>query len=828
MSAVISRRTGNSRRGLWGSAGAVFLLSAAVIALELSLMRCLSVSSWHHFNYLVISTALLGFGASGTFLTFAGERLRRDFAAWCAGLTLAFAVSVSVCFRLAQSIPLDLQYVFYSARQAALMCSYHLLLCIPFFIAATVIGLSLQHLGEQRHLVYGANLMGSGAGAILIVACMGRLAAERLLHVVVALVLASALLWILELSRAAGRRGVRWWFAWGACVLALAGACLRPVQVRLDPYKMLTTLRRWEAQGDAVHLLTRHSARGRIDVYDSPRMHRTLFAGLSAPQGPPAQLALLADGHLAGTVFKIRHPSQAGILDHTPMSVPYRLFDAPRVLLLGEAGGVNVWMARRFGAAHITVVQRNPQIVELMTGRLAAASGHVFSGPDVTVVAEDPRLFLEREGRRYDIIQLVGAEEMAAGTSGVKSLHEDFLLTRQGMALCLRRLSRAGLVAATRGVQMPPRDSVKMLATMAAALEDLGTVDPSVHLVQFRNYLAATTMASPAALSAERCAQIEKVCEEVGLDLEWAPRRQGGYGEQLYRTAGPPGKSYSYFHHAALEILSPRREALFRTWLYNVRPATDDSPYFHGFFRWRSLGRFIQAYGRHWLRRLELGYAVLVVAIAEALVVGAACILLPLLWLGRGRRGARGRWAAGGYFLLLGLSFMMLEMALILKCTRFLGDPIYAAAGMLGAFLIFSGLGSAARKAFSPSARGAILAAAIGIAVMVVALAAGMDAVFARLAGWPTAARMALSVAAVAPLGFLMGWPFPSGLSLVERASPSLVPWAWGVNGFASVAGAPLAVVLAMSFGYSTVMLLAGVFYLTAALVAFRLSSGPA
>ena len=111
---------------------AVFLLSAAVIALELALMRCLAVAQWHHFSYLVISTALLGFGASGTFLCFAGPALRRRYAASSFWLTWLFATSGTASFVLAQTLPVDIQYVFYSLRQAGILALYHLLMLVPF------------------------------------------------------------------------------------------------------------------------------------------------------------------------------------------------------------------------------------------------------------------------------------------------------------------------------------------------------------------------------------------------------------------------------------------------------------------------------------------------------------------------------------------------------------------------------------------------------------------------------------------------------------------------------------------------------------------------
>jgi len=813
---------GRSRMAL--PASAVFLVSMAVLGLELALMRCFSVASWHHFSYLVISTALLGFGASGTLLTLLGRRLQARFDAWAVALTLALALSVPLCFRAAQALPLDPQYILYSRRQGLLMAAYHLAFFVPFLLGALVIGLSLMHYAERVHVLYGANMLGSGAGSLAMILLMFVLPEAALLNAVAALALLAAAAWAAH--AAGGRRA--WGVVLGLCVAAAAAAlvllgAVRPLKLRIDQYKMLAVARRWAAQGDAEHLLTRHSPRGRLDVYSSPRFHLTLFAGLGAPGPPPPQLMLLLDGHLAGGMFQIRSAADARILDHTPMSVPYRMLKARDVLLLGERDGTNVWLARRAKAERITVVQRHARLIETLRGPLRNRGGGVFALPGVEVVTADLRLFLEATQGRYDIIHLAQAESMAAGTSGLLSLHEDYLLTRQGLALCLRRLRPGGLLAVTRGMQSPPRDNVKILATLVEALESLGVARPGRHVAQLRNYLAATTLASLTPLAGGRCERLISASRELGLDVEWAPCPGVDPTDQRATVPGPPGAAYSYYHYAAREILSPRREAFFRNWLYNVRPATDDSPYFHNFFRWSALGALRRSYGRLWFRKLDLGYVVVAAALAQVVVAGAVLIVLPLLWL-RGRSSRRGgRLSTLAYFLLLGAAYMLLEMVLILKFTQFLGDPVLAAGGVLSAFLVCSGLGSMASGRISPSPPRTVSVGAVGIMAAAIGLVLGLDVVFALGASWHTAGRFVLCVCIAGPVAFVMGWPFPSGLGMVRRGAPGLMPWAWAANGFASVAGPPAAVLIAVSSGFSAVILLGAVLYGCAGLVAWKL-----
>jgi hypothetical protein len=308
--------------------------------------------------------------------------------------------------------------------------------------------------------------------------------------------------------------------------------------------------------------------------------------------------------------------------------------------------------------------------------------------------------------------------------------------------------------------------------------------------------------------------------------VEWAPCDGLHPERQVNQVDGPPGRGCSWYRHAATRILSEERDAFFRDWAYDVRPATDDSPYFHDFFRWRSLPLLIRSYGEHWLRRAELGYVVLVFALAQAVVCGAVLILLPLVL--RKRRGAgRGKLATCGYFALLGLAYLMMEMTFMLRFSRFLGDPLWAAAIVLAGFLVSSGLGSAASGRYGGGPCRAIGLAAIGLGVVAVGYALALDAALRGFVGLPLGGRAAVALALTAPPAFLMGWFFPNGLALVERGAPGLTPWAWGVNGFASVAASPLAVLLAIAVGYRAVLLLVGVLYLLAGVLAHALPAAP-
>jgi hypothetical protein len=802
----------------WRELLAVALISASVLGLEMALMRTLSISRWHHFAYLVVSLALLGFGASGTWLALFSSRLLNRFFPWCRGLTLGLAISVTLCLRLAEILPLNMQYILFSGEQLFYLLCYQVLIFLPFLFAAVLIGLALVRFSSSIHLVYGANLLGSGAGPVIALGLMMWLPPARIIQAAGLMIWGSVFLW----RSGASPRG-----RWQQVAIPLLVGLLLALDLttlsmprRIDPHKMLAELKRWEKQGDAVHLVTKHGARARLDVFDSPRLHYTLFAGLTAATPPPAQSLLLLDGNTAGPIFRIEDKGEATILDHTPMSVAYRLVPKPKVLLLGETSGVNIWLARRYGASHITVVMENPQILDLLRGPLADYGGQSLKGSDLNIHLASPRHFLEYSKEHFDLIQLTSAESLAAGISGLLSLHENYLLTVEGMARCLEHLTPGGLLTITRGFQSPPRDNIKILATLAEAMEEIDIGKPANYLAQLRNHLAVCTLATRQPFQPVQVQRLVKISGELWLDIDTLPGFDPSSRKPFNQLLTPSGSKASFFQLAANKIFSADREEFLKQWAYNVRPATDDRPYFFDFFRWRSLPRMVESYGPYWLQRLELGYVVLVISLVQIVAAAILLLLLPLfIWT---RKGTTPFSLALLYFLLIGFGFLALEMSLMQRFTLLMGDPLLAAGTVLSGFLFFSGCGSLCSQRWTDTPLKTIAVSGLAIALLAPLVLFLSQSLLGLVATWSTAGRFFFALSLLAPLAFLMGWPFPAGMSLLEKSSPSSLAWAWGINGFASVATAPLTVLLAMSLGFRLVLALAVMAYLLALVVGVR------
>ena len=178
-------------------------------------------------------------------------------------------------------------------------------------------------------------------------------------------------------------------------------------------------------------------------------------------------------------------------------------------------------------------------------------------------------------------------------------------------------------------------------------------------------------------------------------------------------------------------------------------------------------------------------------------------------------------WRAFGYFFALGLAFLFIEIAFIQKFILFLHHPLYAVSVVLASFLLFAGIGSAFSKRYSRDGnqRKGIKTAVTGIIIFGLVYSLLLGPVFSIILDWPQLVKVVIAVTFIAPLAFCMGMPFPLGLSLLGDSAQHLIPWAWGVNGCASVLSAVLATLLAIHFGFTVVVVLALLLYGVAALI---------
>lgn len=274
-----------------------------------------------------------------------------------------------------------------------------------------------------------------------------------------------------------------------------------------------------------------------------------------------------------------------------------------------------------------------------------------------------------------------------------------------------------------------------------------------------------------------------------------------------------------------------------RTTDSQLEAATDDKPFFNQHTRWSRIrwrtivDLFSQKQPRDARPALEdrpVAEVTLLVLLAQSVIVADLCILLPLALLNPRGHQAEGWWSWLAYFAALGLGFIMVEIALLQRFLLFLGQPIYAYAVVLAGLLIFTGIGSYAAGKWNLELTQALRRALFGALVVVLAMAVITPIVFRMCLGLNLPLRIVIALLLVAPLGFLLGMPFPLGLRLAMQRSSALGSWAWGVNGFFTVIGTVLPLMLGMMMGFRMVLLLACVCYLAGLLAISRVSGSRA
>jgi MFS family permease len=795
---------------------ALSLISAAALAYEILLTRLFSIIQWHHFAYMMISVALLGYGAAGTFVSIFRSRIERRFEAVFAASAALFGILAVTCFLVAQQVPFNPLEFLWDPQQPAWLLLIYLLLFVPFFFAALCVCLMFTRFASRAHRVYSFDIIGAAAGCLGVVAGLYVLPPIGVLGATGALaLLAGALVWWgtgLKPRLAAGVFGL----AAGAIILAAAG----PLgQLRMSQYKELSQI--LKVMG--AHVVAEESSPlGLISVVKSPEVPFREAPGLSlnAPDEPPPQLGVFTDGEGMSALTRFDgHRESLAYLDYVTSALPYHLVHSPSVLILGAGAGADVLQALYADASSVDAVELNPQVAGLVQARFAEFSGRPYSVPGVTLHVAEARGFAAAADRRYDVIQLALLDAFGASSAGLYALSESYIYTVEALQAYLHRLSPDGYLSITRWVNLPPRDTLKLFATAVTALEASGVRDPGARLALIRSWKTATLVIKNGALTAGEIAAIKEFCRTRSFDLAWYPGMQPAEADRYNRLDQP------YFYEGAAALLGSAREEFIERYKFNIAPATDDRPYFFHFFRWKALPELVRLKQQGGLPLLEWGYPLVVATLAQALLASILLILLPLGLLRRRLPPSplpRPWLRVASYFGVLGLAFMFVEMAFIQRFILFLSHPLYAVSVVLFAFLLFAGLGSRFSEGLQPGAAGRLSPAAwpvAAIAVLSLLYLVLLPPVFDALIGLPDLAKIPISILLIAPLGFAMGMPFPLGVAAVAAGNQELVPWAWGVNACASVVSAVLATLLAIHAGFTVVLLLALALYLVAAAV---------
>src|SRR3954447_7688763 len=805
---VHSRRMPSpSRRHLAG----VALVSATLLMTELALTRIFSVVMYYHFAFLAISIALFGVSASGVFAYVLRRRLDRySTDALLAVQSLIYAVCTIVALFWLVRLRVGMSF---SPRNLTLMLTIYALAALPFFAGGLVVTLAISRLSAQVNAVYAADLLGASAGCLILIPLLDRLGAPGVVLAAAALSIAAAILFAPSSNRATIA-------AIGAAVL------LVPIAGQASGRAGFDVVDTKGHQGDRI-LFSKWNSFSRIGVYErahgdwslSPAytgpLPETRFMDIDSAASTPIlrldaslsnarylryELTALAY-HLAGDRRSDRGAGgpELGLAEsapgaehagQSPQSPAPAGFTA---LVIGPGGGRDLASALVFGASHVDGVEINPIIAnDVMRDRFREYSVGIYANPRVRIAVDDGRSFVRRTPDKYDVIQASLVDTWAATAAGAYTLTENTLYTVDAFNDYLDHLKPDGMLTITRWVA----DGLRLVSLAQAACEPRGwTVADRLAIV--RQDLVATFLLKKSPSTAREIATLHEVAGRLGFDVLYAPRPASGApavpesagAQRQHGVADDPQSTKpaedvfvdgaSTGDYARL-ITAADRERFYADYRADIRPTTDDRPFF--FHTTKIRDQFDVAFGQKMLFGNGLSALMTLLGISTALVV--LFVIGPLAFAGRGQARPRGWLAWLLYFGALGAGFMLIEVSVLQRFVLLLGHPVYSLTVTLFSLLLGTGTGAAWSQRFGA----ATLRRTCAVAIVVVALAAllfvaGIDPIVTWAIPMARSARIVVAAAVLLPIGIALGIPMPTGLRMLSHTRPQMIAWAWGING---------------------------------------------
>jgi len=784
-------------RLLFGIAAA----AGAVLVLEIGLTRLFSYTIWYHFAYLTISVALLGFGAAGSVLAaWPGLLERRGF---LSSMAIAVQAGIGLCLLVIDRVSLDPLSVTSDPSQFARMLVYYVAVALPFCAGGVLVVAPIQTFPRAVGRLYFWDLAGAGlacAVSVPLIWWIGTPAATASSAVILVFVAWAYAEPGLRLRRTLLSAAV------AVATLALAaGSDFRPA-----PTKFMSA---FLSDASSELAFSSWTPINRVDVvaFDPPYREGSYISwGISPYYGgdAPGFYMIGNDGDSCAVMYEWDGDiASLEFLKHHILATPYVLLEEPSVAAIGIGGGADVLNALVHGAESVVAVEINPETIRAGRQIFNDFNGDVLNHPKVEPVVAEGRSFLRSRPDRYDLIEINSVDTLSALSTGAYVLSESYLYTADAIGDYLDHLKPGGTfamaVADTNTPELPPRHTLRLASIVRKALEDRGVLHPERHVMVIaagRETAFSHTLVRNEPFGAEDVRRMVQFANSRGFDAWHLPDR---------RMPSPTSRILSWE--------APTLAAFYDRHDLNLQAITDDAPFFFNFYKWRTLLRPSTYRVLSYERTLATGQIVLLVMLLQSIAFSALAILLPLRRLDLASRCTRPeRVALLAYFSALGAGFILIEISFIQRFVLFLGYPTYSLTVVMFSLLVSTGVGSLLTERISPlPARqaAALPPRLLGLGLLVVAYMALLPRIFDALLGTSLAVRVAVSVGLIVPMGVLLGSFFPIGIRIAERLSPRLVPWAWAVNGCATVIGTLVAVLAGMTWGFTVVTVAALALY---------------
>ncbi len=783
----------------------VFLLTFSLLTFQIVQTRILSVIAWYYMAFFAISVAMLGMTVGAVWVYLHRERIEAvPLPVTLTNFTLATAIampaSIMVQFCLITAVSLSLTTVI---SWSILMIA----MAVPYFFSGVVVSLALTRSPFPAGQVYGVDLIGAALGCVGVIFILNAMDGPTAVIVSAVVCGLSAFAFM---SSANGEDRLRlqsapWWrrpapitavLAVFAILNSLAPVGVRPIMVKdqlerfgFKRYEKWNSYSRITVDPPQLRLPDLWSGSSKM-----PQETRALQAQLTIDGGAGSEMS-----HYDGT------PQSISYLQYDLVGLAYRLPGIHKAAVIGVGGGRDLLTAHYFGVPDITGVELNPIIVNLLTKQPYYKN---FTGvtalPNLKLHVDDARSWFDSTHEKFDSVQMSMIDTWASTGAGAFTLSENGLYTLEGWETFLRSLNTTGIFTVSRWHSPGNDDETgRMIGLATAALLDSGVKDVRQHIFVASADYMATLVLSKTPFTPEQLRILHDTVQNLGFNVLLAPDQP---------TESPLLRAI---------VDSPNRAALNRVLQGNyldLSVPTDNRPFFFNQLRFRTipsatLRMFHRTLAAHSMEGNLIASLVLVLIFLISIVAVVVTILVPL-------RGAAREYPlplvriGSLYFSLIGMGFMLAEIALLERFGVYLGHPIYSLSVCLFSLILASGIGSLTSDRLPLNARVKLLLWGSITVVYLVGMAQILPAFLESTTGQERLVRIGISIAVIMPLGFLLGFAFPTGLRLVEAVDRQPTPWFWGINGAASVLASVLAVMFSMALGINVTMLFSAACYL--------------
>lgn len=780
------------RQAMW----AIFVVSAAGLLLEVAYTRVVSYKLWYYYTYLVIGLALLGLGSGATAVVLSSRLRSMSTRAVVVGASLWSAVTIVIGYLVVSFMPVDTLALWeYGTKSSVLNFGALLVICFALFITFTGIGVVVSTLlgrgGTRINALYFSDLIGAALACAVVVFLIAWTSPPAVI-MFASVLLACLAAVLMSKTNQAIRIGV----VVAAVVLLVISAFTNLLP---DPHREKSKYTPGEKA-----VFSEWGPVFRVDVEEIP--------------GRDDLKVLVHDGTWGSALNQFDgNPANVTRFDDDPRSWPFDVLDDParEQLIIGSAGGNEIVTSLTRGSEHIDAVELNPVTVGLVEDTFAEYTGNLTSFDQVDLTLGDGRTFLARSDKLYDLVWFVAPDSYAANnaaSAGAFVLSESYLYTAEMIETTLEHLSDRGISVAQFGEVSfadRPNRTARYVLTAREAFKKIGINDMSRHIL-----IATSTDPLSGGLSTIILKREPFTDAEVDRFVASIPK------------ADPSTLIYAPGHEPADSIVAriptlddAQVEAELAAYPFQIHAITDDGPFFWHFSSFDDVLSNITSSISTIDRETAVGERVLLLLATIATVFAAAFLVLPFIRIRKTWASLPGKGLSAVYFAALGLGFMFFEITLIQQLALFLGYPTYSLTVTLASILIFTGLGSLISGRIRTAPERVLAALLVALVLLTVFYRFALPSITDAGLSLPFTLRVLIAFVLVSPLGLCLGMFMPTGLRTVGDLSDhadEYIAWGWAINGAFSVVGSVLTTILAMSWGFRTVQLIALGVYLVA------------